>query len=112
MTSIDRTAAPTFTGSSSPSFLALFFGWLRGSLRTVLHGGAAYWTWVLLLLVVIGLGTYAYALQVIHGMIVTNLPDQLSWGFYIGNFAYLVGVAAAGAAWFFYGDQIRLMLAG
>jgi molybdopterin-containing oxidoreductase family membrane subunit len=37
----------------------------------------------------------AYIQQLEHGLIVTNMRDQLSWGFYIGNFAFLVGVAAA-----------------
>ena len=30
-----------------------------------------------------------------HGLIVTNMRDQVSWAFYIGNFTFLVGVAAA-----------------
>ena len=29
------------------------------------------------------------------GLIVTNMRDQVSWAFYIGNFTFLVGVAAA-----------------
>jgi molybdopterin-containing oxidoreductase family membrane subunit len=29
------------------------------------------------------------------GLVTANMRDPLSWGFYIGNFAFLVGVAAA-----------------
>jgi Ni/Fe-hydrogenase subunit HybB-like protein len=37
----------------------------------------------------------AYALQLRDGLIVTGMSDQVSWGFYISNFAFLVGIAAA-----------------
>jgi molybdopterin-containing oxidoreductase family membrane subunit len=40
-------------------------------------------------------GVIAYFIQFEHGLVVTNMRDQVSWGFYIGNFAFLVGVAAA-----------------
>ena len=37
----------------------------------------------------------AYAAQVRTGLVLTSMRDQVSWGFYIGNFTFLVGVAAA-----------------
>ncbi len=40
-------------------------------------------------------GGAAYAAQLSKGLIVTAMRDQVSWGFYIGNFTFLVGVAAA-----------------
>jgi molybdopterin-containing oxidoreductase family membrane subunit len=40
-------------------------------------------------------GALAYADQVRMGLGVTAMRDQVSWGFYIGNFTFLVGVAAA-----------------
>jgi molybdopterin-containing oxidoreductase family membrane subunit len=40
-------------------------------------------------------GLHGYAHQMKHGLITTNMRDQVSWGFYIGNFTFLVGVAAA-----------------
>ena len=40
-------------------------------------------------------GPAAYLGQLRDGLIVTNMRDQVSWGFYIGNFTFLVGVAAA-----------------
>ena len=40
-------------------------------------------------------GIAAYASQITVGLGVTAMRDQVSWGFYIGNFTFLVGVAAA-----------------
>jgi molybdopterin-containing oxidoreductase family membrane subunit len=82
-----------FGGALGPA--RLFVDFVRQSLAVVLRGGAAYYAWVLLLLAVFANGVAAYSQQVTHGLIVTGMRDQLSWGFYIGNFAYLVGVAAA-----------------
>jgi molybdopterin-containing oxidoreductase family membrane subunit len=41
------------------------------------------------------LGGYAYSFQVSHGLAVTGMNDHVSWGLYISNFAFLVGLAAA-----------------
>ena len=65
------------------------------SLRIVLRGGVFYWTWILALLAMIGFGVAAYVLQLQNGLAVTQMRDQVSWGLYIGNFTFLVGVAAA-----------------
>ena len=66
-----------------------------GSLRIISRGGLAYWLWLAFLSFLIVLGAQAYYRQLAEGLIVTNLRDQVSWGFYIGNFTFLVGVAAA-----------------
>jgi len=44
----------------------------------------------------IAYGGVAYLHQFDEGLIATSMRDQVSWGFYIGNFTFLVGVAAAG----------------
>ena len=41
------------------------------------------------------LGINAYAKQFVAGLATTGMTDQVSWGLYIANFTYLVGVAAA-----------------
>ena len=41
------------------------------------------------------LGLNAYCKQFAHGLITTGMSDQVSWGVYIANFTFLVGVAAA-----------------
>ena len=66
-----------------------------GSLRIVLRGNVYYWLWVAALGVMIVAGGVAYVHQLQVGLITTNLRDQVSWAFYIGNFTFLVGIAAA-----------------
>lgn len=61
----------------------------------VLRGGRAYWTWMAALAVLIAIGALCYGLQLSRGLVVTGMSDQVSWGFYIANFAFLVGIAAA-----------------
>jgi Ni/Fe-hydrogenase subunit HybB-like protein len=61
----------------------------------VLIGTKAYYLWCAFLLTVIGIALSFYLKQLDSGLIVTNMRDQVSWGLYIGNFTYLVGVAAA-----------------
>ena len=41
------------------------------------------------------LATYAYSIQLEEGLGVTGMNDRISWGLYISNFTFLVGVAAA-----------------
>ena len=68
---------------------------LKGAGREVVRGGRAYYAWLACLGVAIGIGLLAYAQQAQTGLIATHLRDQVSWGFYIANFAFLVGIAAA-----------------
>jgi Ni/Fe-hydrogenase subunit HybB-like protein len=72
-----------------------FLRFVAASLRTVSRGPALYWVWLALLAVLVVSGVHAYALQVSSGLVLTSMRDQVSWGFYIGNFTFLVGVAAA-----------------
>lgn len=68
---------------------------LRDCMRSIFSGSWRYWLWVVFLLGVIGFGGWHYWLQITQGLVVTNLTNQVSWGFYIANFTFLVGVAAA-----------------
>jgi molybdopterin-containing oxidoreductase family membrane subunit len=47
------------------------------------------------LTLIILLGAYAYSLQLRYGLGVTGMNDHVSWGLYISNFTFLVGLAAA-----------------
>jgi len=73
----------------------LFLHFVRGSLRVVTHGGAGYFSWLMVLGLIIGVGVIAYGNQSMNGLVTTSMRDQVSWGFYIGNFAFFVGIAAA-----------------
>jgi len=68
---------------------------LRGCLREVTTGTRSYWAWIGFLLAAIAVGIAAYSVQAGAGLIATNMRDDVSWAFYIGNFTFLVGVAAA-----------------
>ncbi len=68
---------------------------VAGSFRMTLKGSLTYYLWLGFLAVLILSGTFAYWRQFTEGLIVTNMRDQVSWAFYIGNFTFLVGVAAA-----------------
>jgi molybdopterin-containing oxidoreductase family membrane subunit len=63
--------------------------------RLCARGGPAYWAWVGTLAVLVIGGAFAWARQLDQGLVVTAMRDPVSWGFYIGNFTFLVGVAAA-----------------
>lgn len=58
-------------------------------------GGKNYYLWLSFLSLLILIGLVSYYQQFTHGLIVTNLVDEVSWGAYIANFTFLVGVAAA-----------------
>jgi Ni/Fe-hydrogenase subunit HybB-like protein len=68
---------------------------LKGCGRQLKSDKKAYWVWLAALCVAIVIGLVAYAHQASTGLIATNIRDQVSWAFYIGNFTFLVGVAAA-----------------
>lgn len=64
-------------------------------LEKALSGGRRYWTWMFFLLGLIGAGFLAYLYQFKNGLGVTGLSRDVSWGLYIGQFTFLVGVAAS-----------------
>lgn len=72
-----------------------FFKFLFSSSKLLVKGSKLYWAWVTLLLTFIVIGVLTYIEQINNGLIVTSMRDQVSWAFYIGNFTFLVGVAAA-----------------
>ncbi len=64
-------------------------------LEKALYGGKKYWAWVIFLLFLIGLGSIFYIIQLNKGLMVTGMGRDVSWGFYIAQFTYFVGVAAS-----------------
>ena len=65
-------------------------------LELALKGGKRYYAWMTFLLVVVGIGFLIYLKQLDFGLGITGLSRDASWGFYIANFTFLVGVAAGG----------------
>ncbi len=72
-----------------------YLSFLGKSVRRAFTGDWRYYAWMTFLTLVILLGLNAYARQLVQGLSVTGMSDQVSWGAYIANFTYLVGIAAA-----------------
>ena len=68
---------------------------LLTGLRSATTGGRRYHLWMGGLTAVMLVGGYAYLVQASRGLTVTGMNDHVSWGLYISNMAFLVGVAAA-----------------
>ncbi len=68
---------------------------LVGTFILAFRGGKKYYLWMgsLFLVALVGLGAWMYQLKT--GLGVTGMRDPVSWGLYIANFTFLVGVAAA-----------------
>jgi Ni/Fe-hydrogenase subunit HybB-like protein len=67
----------------------------RSALTSATNGGRSYHIWMGALTAIILVGGYAYSIQLREGLIVTGMNDHVSWGLYISNFTFLVGMAAA-----------------
>ena len=64
-------------------------------IRWSLSGGVAFYIYLAILLAVMGAGIFAYGQQFQEGLIITGMSNIVSWGLYISNFTFFVGVAAA-----------------
>lgn len=78
------------------------FKWLRDYLYFLyrcfiisFQGSRLFYTWMTFLTVLSLIGLNAYCKQLVHGLYLTGMSDHVSWGLYIANFTYLVGMAAA-----------------
>jgi len=65
------------------------------TLKQITKGNKWYYAWIAFLSFFIIIGIFSYIKQLDKGMILTAMRDQVSWGLYISNFTFLVGVAAA-----------------
>ncbi len=64
-------------------------------IEKALHGDKRYWTWVTFLVIVMGIGVLAYLKQFHEGLGVTGLSRDVTWGLYIAQFTFMVGVATS-----------------
>jgi Ni/Fe-hydrogenase subunit HybB-like protein len=60
-----------------------------------LIGNRRYWTWILCLFALLGLGFFAYLRQLEYGLGITGMSRDVTWGIYIAQFTFFVGVAAS-----------------
>lgn len=75
--------------------IKIFFSLVRDGFDSATKGTQAYHMWMGALTLFMLLGAYCYYIQLDEGLIVTGMSDRVSWGLYISNFTFLVGVAAA-----------------
>jgi len=65
-------------------------------LELALKGSKTYYGWLAALLGLVGIAFLVYLKQLDFGLGITGMSRDVSWGFYIANFTFLVGVAAGG----------------
>jgi Ni/Fe-hydrogenase subunit HybB-like protein len=65
-------------------------------LRSVTETSLRFYLWIGALSCVVLWGLYAYVVQLRRGLIVTGMRDQISWGLYITNFVFFIGISHAG----------------
>ncbi len=58
-------------------------------------GSRRYWLWIGALAIVLGIGLGCYLRQLQVGLVITGLSRDVTWGLYIAQFTFLVGVAAS-----------------
>jgi len=68
---------------------------LLSAFRSATAGSRRYHLWMGGLTLLMLLGAYGYYVQLRDGLAVTGMNDHVSWGLYISNFTFLVGMAAA-----------------
>lgn len=67
----------------------------KAMILSVFNGNKQFYAWIGFLAILSFFGLLSYYQQIDQGLMVTNLTDEVSWGAYIANFTFLVGVAAA-----------------
>jgi molybdopterin-containing oxidoreductase family membrane subunit len=60
-----------------------------------LTGSRRYWLWIACLLLVVLAGFLCYLRQLAQGLIITGLSRDITWGLYIAQFTFFVGIAAS-----------------
>lgn len=73
-----------------------YLRFLRNALSQSVEGGWRFYVWMTVLTAIFLVGANAWAVQARDGMAVTAMSDHVSWGLYIANFTFLVGLAAGG----------------
>jgi molybdopterin-containing oxidoreductase family membrane subunit len=81
---------------ATPHYARSYPRFLWWALGEATNGNWQFYLWMFVLTAIFLVGANAWAFQVAHGMIVTNMTDHVSWGLYIANFTFMVGVAAGG----------------
>jgi Ni/Fe-hydrogenase subunit HybB-like protein len=77
------------------SFIRSLRQFVKDSIWVAISGRKLYHVWMGVLTVLMVIASFAYYTQLQEGLAATGMNDRISWGLYISNFTFLVGVAAA-----------------
>jgi len=69
----------------------------EAALRPILRPGSLFWVTVAVLGLIVLAGMVAYLHQLRFGLAVTGLNQRVSWGFYISNMVFFIGISYGGA---------------
>lgn len=75
--------------------LKIFRSLVFSGVKIATQGNTTYHLWMAFLTFFMLLGAYCFGIQLDQGLSATGMSDYVSWGLYISNFTFLVGVAAA-----------------
>ncbi len=92
--------------------MTTLMAFFKDGLRAMFTGGRLYYLWLLTLVAITVIGAGFYVIQLRDGLIITGMSDQVSWGFYIANFTFMVGIAAASVllvipSYIFHRDDVK-----
>ncbi len=93
---MSSSAHSSSTSPTRSSALLSYPGFLAKALWLATEGSLLFYAWMTLLTALMLVGANAWANQAAGGMINTNMTDHVSWGLYIANFTFCVGLAAGG----------------
>lgn len=84
------------TSSDPRGHLLTYPRFLWSALVQATDGSLLFYAWMIFLTALALVGVNAWAHQVADGMVLTHMTDHVSWGLYIANFTFMVGLAAGG----------------
>ncbi|MCX8110988.1 MAG: polysulfide reductase NrfD, partial [Syntrophorhabdaceae bacterium] len=64
-------------------------------IEKALKGSSRYWLWIGFFFILVVTGFLSYLKQLEDGLGITGMGRDVSWGLYIANFTFFVGVAAS-----------------
>ncbi len=88
--------SPAAQGGPGSPHRVSYGSFLWRAFSSATDGGWRFYLWMFVLSAIALVGVNAWAEQVRNGMVVTGMTDHVSWGLYIANFTFIVGLAAGG----------------
>lgn len=80
--------------TQTPELIKSYPRFLWKALRVGTDGPPLFYAWMVALTAIWLVGINSYCHQIVQGQGLTSMSDHVSWGMYIGNFTYAVGLAA------------------